>query len=55
MLYKYFNMRSYDRNELIEPLRAYGVDLPYFDHEKWQRGEIPTLPNRNKGDSERHE
>ncbi|WP_011580268.1 MULTISPECIES: hypothetical protein [Chelativorans] len=35
-LYKHFGIRSFDRNDLIEPLRAYGVELPYRDHAKWQ-------------------
>lgn len=35
-LYKHFGIRSWDRNDLIEPLKAYGVDLAYWDHSKWQ-------------------
>lgn len=35
-LYDFFGIRSFDENDLIEPLRAYGVDLPYTDHSKWQ-------------------
>ena len=27
-LYFYFNVGNFDRNKLIEPLRAYGIDLP---------------------------
>lgn len=36
MLYKHFDIRSWDRNDLIEPLRAYGVELSYRDRSKWQ-------------------
>ena len=35
-LYAHFHIRSSDRNDLIEPLRAYGVHLPYRDYSKWQ-------------------
>ena len=35
-LYKHFNIRSFDQNDLIEPLKAYGVELPFQDHTKWQ-------------------
>lgn len=35
-LYRHFNIRSFDRNDLIEPLKAYGVELPYRDYGKWQ-------------------
>lgn len=35
-LYEHFGIHSYNRNDLIEPLRAYGVDLPYRDYTKWQ-------------------
>lgn len=35
-LYQHFGVRGFDRNKLIEPLRAYGVELPYQDHTKWQ-------------------
>jgi hypothetical protein len=27
-LYPYFGVTDYDRNKLVEPLRAYGVDMP---------------------------
>jgi len=47
-LYRYFGVRNYDQNRLIEPLKAFGIELPYYDHEKWQRVDIPTLPNRKK-------
>ena len=36
LLYNHFNIRSFDRNDLIEPLKAYGVSLPYRDHMIWQ-------------------
>lgn len=36
ILYQHFGVRGFDRNGLIEPLRAYGVELPYQDHAKWQ-------------------
>lgn len=36
LLYNHFNIRSFDRNDLIEPLKAHGIDLPYRDHTKWQ-------------------
>lgn len=35
-LYIFFNIRSFDQNNLIEPLKAYGVELPYQDHSKWR-------------------
>jgi hypothetical protein len=35
-LYRHFNIRSFDRNDLIEPLKAYGIDLPHRDHKVWQ-------------------
>lgn len=35
-LYSFFGIDSYDHNDLIEPLKAYGVDLPYRDHSLWQ-------------------
>jgi hypothetical protein len=35
-LYKYFDIRSSDRNDLIEPLKEYGVELSYRDHTRWQ-------------------
>lgn len=34
-LYDHFDITSWDRNDLIEPLKAYGVDLPYRDRSKW--------------------
>jgi hypothetical protein len=36
LLYKYFDIRSSDRNDLIEPLKEYGVELSYRDHAKWR-------------------
>lgn len=36
ILYMHFNIRSFDRNDLIGPLKAYGVDLPYRDYSEWQ-------------------
>lgn len=36
-LYRYFDVRSWNRNDLIEPLKAYGVELTYRDHSKWQQ------------------
>ncbi|TKT81273.1 hypothetical protein [Aquamicrobium sp. LC103] len=36
LLYMHFDVRSSDRNDLIEPLRAYGVELSYRDHSLWQ-------------------
>lgn len=35
-LRSFFGIRGFDVNDLIEPLRAYGVDLPYTDHSRWQ-------------------
>jgi hypothetical protein len=35
-LYGHFGIRSFDRNDLIKPLQAYGVALPYRDHDQWQ-------------------
>jgi hypothetical protein len=35
-LCSFFGISSYDQNELIDPLKAYGVDLPYEDHSKWR-------------------
>lgn len=35
-LYDYFGVTDFDQNKLIEPLRAYGVDLPYRDYSAWQ-------------------
>ena len=35
-LYRHFGINDFDQNKLIEPLRAYGVDLPYRDHGAWQ-------------------
>ena len=34
-LYGYFNIRTSDRNDLIEPLRAYGVELARKDRSRW--------------------
>jgi hypothetical protein len=30
-LYDYFGITDFDRNKLIEPLRAYGIELPRQD------------------------
>jgi HEAT repeat protein len=35
-LYSHFNIRSFNRNDLVEPLKAFGVDLPYTDHAAWR-------------------
>jgi len=35
-LYAFFGIRSFDHNDLIEPLKAYGIDLSYRDHSAWQ-------------------
>ena len=35
-LFKHFGIRNADRNALIEPLRAYGIELPYKDR-PWER------------------
>lgn len=35
-LYHFFGITSFDHNDLIEPLKAYGIDLPYRDHSAWQ-------------------
>lgn len=35
-LFFFFGVRRFDQNELIEPLKAYGIDLPYEDHSVWQ-------------------
>jgi hypothetical protein len=35
-LYRFFGIESSNRNDLIEPLRAYGVELPWRDHARWQ-------------------
>ena len=35
-LYKHFEIRSFNQNDLIEPLRAYGIELPYRDYAAWQ-------------------
>jgi hypothetical protein len=34
-LYRHFGIRSFNRNDLIEPLRAYGIDLPHRREEAW--------------------
>jgi len=34
-LEKHFGIRTYDRNELIEPLRAYGIDVPRRPEQPW--------------------
>lgn len=35
-LCQYFDIKTFDQNDLITPLAAYGVDLPWQDHSKWQ-------------------
>jgi hypothetical protein len=35
-LYDYFGITDFDQNKLIEPLRAYGIDLPFRDQSGWQ-------------------
>jgi hypothetical protein len=35
-LYDFFGVTSWDTNDLIEPLRRYGIELPYRDHSQWQ-------------------
>lgn len=35
-LFEFFGVKNFDRNALIEPLKGYGVDLPYQDHRKWE-------------------
>jgi len=32
----HFDIMSFDQNDLIEPLAAYGIDLPWQDHSVWQ-------------------
>jgi hypothetical protein len=34
-LYLHFGIKSWRQNDLIAPLRTYGVDLPYEDEAKW--------------------
>jgi predicted transcriptional regulator len=34
-LYRHFGIRSFNRNDLIEPLRAYGIDLPHRREAEW--------------------
>ena len=34
-LYQHFGIRSYNRNDLIEPLRRYGIELPPRSGEIW--------------------
>ncbi len=34
-LYQHFDIRSFNRNDLIEPLRAYGIEIPYRQEEIW--------------------
>jgi len=34
-LEKHFGVKNYDRNELIEPLRAYGIDVPRRPEQPW--------------------
>ncbi len=35
-LIRYFNIKTFDHNDLIAPLAAYGIDLPWRDHGAWQ-------------------
>jgi hypothetical protein len=35
-LFKHFNIRGANRNDLIEPLRAYGIELKNRDEARWQ-------------------
>lgn len=35
-LYDHFGVTDFDQNKLIDPLRAYGIDLPYRDYSAWQ-------------------
>lgn len=35
-LYGHFNIHNADRNALIEPLRAYGIELKHRDETLWQ-------------------
>ena len=34
-LYLHFGIRSFDWNDLIEPLKPYGIELPFRDRSKW--------------------
>lgn len=34
-LFRHFRIRSADRNDLIEPLRAYGIELARQDRSRW--------------------
>ena len=34
-LFRHFSIRSADRNDLIEPLRAYGIELARQDRSRW--------------------
>ncbi|MBO6725700.1 MAG: hypothetical protein JJ911_08585 [Rhizobiaceae bacterium] len=34
-LYLHFGIRSFDWNDLIEPLKPYGIELPFWDRSKW--------------------
>jgi hypothetical protein len=34
-LYRHFGIRDYDRNKLIEPLRTYGVNIPWREEQIW--------------------
>ncbi|WP_268890741.1 hypothetical protein [Mesorhizobium xinjiangense] len=34
-LEKHFGITSHDRNDLIEPLKAYGIDLPRRPERPW--------------------
>ncbi len=35
-LFGHFNISNFDQNNLTEPLKAYGVELPYRDYSVWQ-------------------
>lgn len=36
ILYIHFGIRTFDRNDLIEPLRRYGIDLEFREHDRWR-------------------
>lgn len=35
-LFTQFGVKNFDRNELIVPLRKYGVEMPYRDNTRWE-------------------
>jgi hypothetical protein len=35
-LYRHFGIRSFKRNDLIEPLRAHGVEIPFRPEGQWK-------------------